>query len=84
MDQIKVELVLIGTGITVDFLLPTQIPLCDLLGEMIMQIQQYDSTVAFEDDQPWYLCDLERNKLLDTYKSIEDLGVQNGSRLSLC
>lgn len=84
MEQIKVELYLIGTDAYMDFLLPLDRPLCELLEEMVAQVESVDAALSFDRAQPWMLCDLEHHRLLDPQKSLAELGVRNGARLSLC
>ncbi len=84
MEQIKIALYLIGTDASMDFLLPLDRPLCEFLEEVAAQAERMDAALSFDRTQPWMLCDLERHLLLDTQKSLAELGVRNGARLSLC
>lgn len=84
MRQIKVELFLVALEIHLDFLLPLDRPVCSFLEEMVAQIEDMEPSICFDSTQPYLLCDLERRLLLDSQKSLSELGVSNGARLSLC
>lgn len=84
MEQIKIELYLVGTDTCMDYLLPLNRPLCEFLEEMAVQAESMDASLSFDRTQPWMLCDMERHLLLDPQKSLAELGVRNGARLSLC
>ena len=84
MEQIKSELYLVGTDTCMDYLLPLTRPLGEFLEEMAVQAESMDASLSFDRTQPWMLCDMERHLLLDPQKSLAELGVRNGARLSLC
>ena len=42
MEQIKIELYLVGTDTCMDFLLPLNRPLCEFLEEMAVQAESMD------------------------------------------
>ena len=84
MEQIKIALYLIGTDTYMDYLLPLDRPLCEFLEEIAAQAERTDDALCFDRTQPWMLCDLDRHLLLDPQKSLAELGICNGARLSLC
>lgn len=84
MNQIIVEIWVMGNDSRVDFLLPTGVPITEMLDEIRAQIETSDASVSFDRKQACILCDVERHLLLDCAKSLADNGVRNGSCLSIC
>lgn len=84
MNQIIVEFWVLGNDSRVDFLLPTGIPIIEMLEEIRAQIEASDTSVSFDRTQVCIVCDVERHLLLDCAKSLAENGVCNGSCLSIC
>lgn len=84
MEQIKVEITLVATDARFDFYLPMKRPLCEILPNMAEQIEYADKTVQLDRDQPLLLCDVDRKLLLDPTRTLSELGVHNGARLTFC
>ena len=84
MKQIKVEVSLVATDACYDFLLPLERTVSELLAEMTEQIEYVDKTVVLSKGGQLILCDMDRRFVLDPTKSLSELGVRNGARLTIC
>lgn len=84
VDQIVVEIWVLGNDSRVDFLLPSNIPIAEILEEIRRQIELTDASITFDREQACILCETRTHKVLDCTKSLADNGVHNGSSLSIC
>ena len=82
MQTVMVEILLPAVDSKVEFLLPTNRNLCELLPEIILQISTVKQNVEF--DKTPVLCDCARHIILNPSQTIYELGIQNGAQLLLC
>lgn len=82
MQTIMVEILLPAIDAEVEFLLPTNRYICELLPEIILQITTVKQNIEF--DKTPVLCDCTRHMILNPSQTIYELGIQNGARLLLC
>lgn len=83
MNTIVVEVCLSATNDTIEFLLPLDRPLSELLAEMVKQIVTVKKNIRFAEKVP-LVCDLDRHVLLDSSHTLAQANVSNGTRLLLC
>lgn len=84
MNQIVVEIWVLGNDSKYDFLLPSNIPIAEILEGIRTQIEATDASICFDREQACVLCDTKRHLVLDCTKSLAQNAVQNGGSLSIC
>ncbi len=81
MEQIKVEVYVAALGMTVEFLLPTRVKLCNLMRDIQLQLE---TMYALQANSCPVLIDKAHGAVLNPDADLEKQGVQNGELLILC
>ena len=82
VQTIMVEVLLPATDDIVEFILPVNRRISDLLPDMVSQITAVRQNIVF--DETLILCDCDRHIMLNPSWTLQEAGTKNGSRLLLC
>jgi len=80
MERIIVEVIVPGTGTSVDFDVPAQSRVRELTQDLIEILTLSEQNVLFDPVAPT-LCDADRRCVLDRNAVLADSGIRDGSRL---
>ena len=81
-ETIMVEVLMPSTDDVVEFVLPINRKISDLLPDMVNQIVKVKKNIAF--DKTLILCDCDRHIMLNPSMTLGEAGTKNGTRLLLC
>lgn len=81
-ETIMVEVLMPATDDVVEFVLPINRKISDLLPDMVNQIMTVKKNIEF--DKTLVLCDCDRHIMLNPSLTLGEAGTKNGTRLLLC